>query len=122
MELAVGILVIIISVLHIIYGERQPISSLSKLTDDSILIGSVRVMSLQGGVLLFAVGIIHVLNYLNVIGLSGIAVYFPVGVVGINLLTFLLVALLKHRSLFSIIAFQMVVFTIIIILQILSIT
>jgi hypothetical protein len=54
--------------------------------------------------------------------LSGIAVYFPVGVVGINLLTFLLVALLKHRSLFSIIAFQMVVFTIIIIQQILSIS
>ena len=122
MELAAGILVIIISVLHIIYGERQPIASLSKLTDDSILIGSVRVMSLQGGVLLFAVGIIHVLNYLNVIGLSGIAVYFPVGVVGINLLIFLLVALLKHRSLFSIISFQMIVFTIIIILQILSIT
>jgi hypothetical protein len=57
-----------------------------------------------------------------VIGLSGIAVYFPVGVVGINLLKFLLVALLKHRSLFSIISFQMIVFTIIIILQILSIT
>lgn len=74
------------------------------------------------GALLFAVGIIHMLNYLNVIRLSGIAVYFPVGVIGLNLLTFVLVALLKHRSLFSIIAFQMVAFTIIIILQILSIT
>ena len=121
MELAAGILVIIISILHIIYGERQPIASLSKLTDDSILIGSVRVMSLQGGVLLFAVGIIHILNFLNVTRLSGIAVYFPLGVIGLNLLTFTLVALLKHRSLFSIAAFQMVVFAIIIVLQVLSI-
>ena len=65
MELAAGILVIVMGILHIGYGEKQPIAVLSKATDDSILIGSVRVMSLQGGVLLLSVGSIHVLNFLN---------------------------------------------------------
>lgn len=120
MELAAGILVIIISVLHIVYGEKQPVADLSKLTDDSILIGSVRVMSIQGGVLLFAVGVIHILNFLKVITLTGVGAYFPLGIICINLLTFLLVAAVRHRKLFSIIAFQLVVFTVIIILQVLA--
>ena len=122
MDLAAGILVIVMSILHIVYREKQPIVTLSTATDDTILIGSVRVMSLQGGFLLLSVGLIHILNFLNVITLSGIAVYFPVGVICINLLTFLLVAILKHRELFSIIAFQLVVFAVIIVLQILSIS
>jgi len=122
MELAAGLLVIILSILHTLYGEKQPVANLSKLTNDSILIGSVRVMSLQGGVLLFAVGVIHILSFLNVIALSGVAAYFPLGVICINLLTFLLVAIFKHRQLLSITAFQLVVFTIIIVLQILSIS
>ncbi len=121
MELAAGILIVIMSILHIVYGEKQPVADLSKATDDPILIGSVRVMSLQGGFLLLAVGLIHILNFLNVITLSGIAVYFPVGIICINLLTFLLVAIWKHRELFSIIVFQLVVFAVIIVLQILSI-
>jgi len=67
MELAAGFLVVVISILHIIYGEKQPAANLGKLTNDSILIGSVRVMSLQGGILVFAVGLIQILNFLNVI-------------------------------------------------------
>jgi len=117
MELAAGLLIIIISILHIVYGEKQSIAALSKLTDDSILIGSVRVMSLQGGILLFCVGMIHILSFLNVITLTGVALFFPLGIVSINLLTFLMVALLKHRKLFSIIVFQSIVFTIIIVRQ-----
>ena len=121
MELAAGILIIIISIIHVIYGEKQQISVLNKITDDSILIGSFRVMSFQGGFLLFAVGLIQVLNFLNIITLSGIAIYFPVGIICINILTFLLIAIIKHKKLFSIIAFQLVIFTIIITLQILAI-
>lgn len=121
MELAAGILIIIISIIHVIYGEKQQISVLSKITDDSKLIGSFRVMSFQGGFLLFAVGLIQILNFLKIITLLGIAIYFPVGIICINILTFLLIAILKHKKLFSIIAFQLVIFTIIITLQILAI-
>ena len=120
MELTAGLLIIIISILHIFYGERQPVRQLMGLTDDEVLIGSVRVMSFQGGVLLFAVGIIHLLNYFNLIALSGIAAYFPLGIICINLFTFLGVAIFKHQKLFSVIAFQLLVFTAIIVLQILS--
>ncbi|GEM_PF-3056121 len=121
MELAAGILVIVISFLHVFFGEKQPIKALSRSTDDSILVGSVRVMSLQGGVLLFAVGAIHLLSFMDIISLTGIAVYFPVGIICLNLLTFLLVAGIKHRELFSIVAFQLVAFTIILVLQVLAI-
>ena len=121
MELAAGILLIALSILHIVYGEKQPIATLSKATDDPILIGSVRVMSLQGGVLLFFVGLIQILNFLELITLSGIAIYFPVGIVCINLLTFLITAALKHKELLSISVFQLVIFSVIIVLQLLSI-
>ena len=122
MELAAGTLILIISILHIVYGEKQPVDELCKLTDNSILIGSVRVMSLQGGVLLFAVGLVHILNFFKIITLTGVGVYFPLGIICLNLLTFLLVATFKHRELFTVIAFQLVVFTIIIFLQIMAIT
>jgi hypothetical protein len=122
MELAGGLLVIAMSILHIVYGEKQPFANLRKTTDDSILIGSVRVMSAQGGFLLLAVGLVHVLSFLGAITLSGIALYFPVGIMCINLLTFLLVAILKHRELPSISVFQLVIFTVIIVLQLLSIS
>ena len=121
MELAAGILIIIMSGVHIIYGEKNPVREMKKLTEDSILIGSVRVMSLQGGVLLFAVGLIHLLSFFHAITLSGAAAYFPVGIISMNLLTFLLVAAFRHRKLFSVIAFQLVVFAVIILLQIMVI-
>ena len=122
MELAAGILIIIMSILHIIYGEKKPLAALNKITNDSILIGSVRVMSLQGGLLLLFVGLLHILNYMNVISLWGIAAYIPVCIISINLYAFLLVAIFMHRKLFSIIAFQLIVFAIIIVLQMLSIS
>ena len=121
MELAAGLLIIVMSILHIIYGEKNPIAALSTLTDNSILIGSFRVMSLQGGLLLLAVGLIHILQFFNIITLVGIAVFFPLGLICINLIAFLLIALFKHKDLFSIITFQLAAFTVIIILQILSV-
>ncbi|KAA3647759.1 MAG: hypothetical protein DWQ07_01900 [Chloroflexi bacterium] len=121
MELAAGILILILSILHIVYGEMQPVANVSKATDDRNLIGSVRVMSLQGGILLFAVGLIHIFQFFDVISLSGVAAYFPLGIILINLFTYIFVAIWKHRELFSIAAFQLVVFMVIIILQILSI-
>ena len=120
MALAAGIILILISIVHIIFGEKQSIAQVSGLTDDPILIGSVRVMSTQGGVLLFAVGVVDLLSFFGVLTLSGAAAFFPLGIVLINFGTFLALAIFKHRELLSISVVQIVVFTIIIILQALA--
>ncbi|NQV15200.1 hypothetical protein HQ531_07060 [bacterium] len=121
MELAAGLLIIIMGILHIIYSEKQQVPELQKVTQNSNILGSLRVMSLQGGLLLLAVGSVHVLSYFNIIILNGIAAYFPLGLICINLLAFLLIAVFRHRELFSIVALQLLAFTIIIILQVMSI-
>ena len=120
MEFVAGLLLVFISILHIIYGEKKPVADVSRLTKDSILIGSIRVMSLQGGMLLFSVGLIHILSFLKIVTLSGIAAFFPVGIVGLNLATFLLVTLVKHKKLISVAAFQLVLFSAILVLQVIT--
>ena len=55
MKLVVGIILIFMSIVHVIYGEKMQVNILKKLEANNILIGSFRVMSLQGGLLLFAV-------------------------------------------------------------------
>jgi len=117
MELAAGLLIIFVGVVHIIYGEKQPLAALGLLTSDQTLIGSVRVMSLQGGVLLLTVGGVHMLSFFGLIALTGFASWIPLGIICLNLLTFLVTALVKHRELFAISAVQMLLFTAIITLQ-----
>ncbi|MBB6453289.1 hypothetical protein HNQ94_001737 [Salirhabdus euzebyi] len=121
MELALGVILIFMSIVHIIYGERMQVDVLKKVTDDTILIGSYRVMSLQGGILLFAIGIIYFLSFLELISLTGIAAYFPVGIVLLNVLSVLIVTLTKHMELLKVTIPQFVIFGIIIALQILVI-
>ena len=118
MKLVVGIILIFMSIVHVIYGEKMQVNILKKLEANNILIGSFRVMSLQGGLLLFAVGVIEIMVYA---GLSGFAVYIPLGIVCLNVISVFIVAIVKHQELFKVIIPQFLIFSIIIILQVLSV-
>jgi hypothetical protein len=120
MGIAAGIIIIIISIAHNIYGEKKQIPELKKITNDSIMIGSLRIMIFQGGMLLLAVGIIQVLVSSDFIQLPGVSAYFPVGIVLINFITSLIIAGFIHREVFKITIPQFVVFSLIIVLQFLS--
>jgi hypothetical protein len=120
MGIAAGILIVIISIAHNIYGEKNQIPDLKKLSNDPVKIGSLRIMIFQGGVLLLAVGIIQILVSAKVIQLPGISAYFPVGIILINFLSSLFIATFFHREVFKITIPQCVVFAIIILLQILA--
>ena len=115
-----GILLILISIAHNIYGEKIQLPALKKHTDDSIQIGSQRIMVFQGGLLLFAVGIIQVLVSMQLITLTGMARFFPVGIVLINFFTALFIAIFLHRELLKITVPQFILFSCIISLQLLS--
>jgi hypothetical protein len=120
MGIAAGIMIILISIAHNIYGEKKQLPKLKKVSNDSIMIGSLRIMIFQGGILLFVVGIIQVLVSANIIQLPGISAYFPVGIVFINFITSLLIAAFLHREVFKVTIPQFIVFSIIIVLQFLS--
>lgn len=120
MGIAAGIIIIIMSIAHNIYGEKKQIMDLKKITNDSIMIGSLRIMIFQGGILLLAVGIIQVLVSADFIQLPGISAYFPLGIILINFITSLVIAGSIHREVLKIIIPQFVIFSIIIVLQFLS--
>ncbi len=67
MGIAAGVIIILISIAHSIYGEKKQIPELKKITNDAIMIGSLRIMIFQGGILLFAVGIVQVLVSVDII-------------------------------------------------------
>ena len=121
MGIIVGVLIIMMSIAHNIYGEKKQIPELKKLTSNPIMIGSLRIMIFQGGILLLAVGVVQILMSFQVINLPGISVYFPVGVVLINFLTSLIIAAFIHREIFKVTIPQFVIFILIIVLQFLSI-
>ena len=121
MGITAGIILILISIVHIIYGEKKQIPGMREITQDSIIIGSTRIMVSQGGFILLAVGIIQVLTSINIIELTGVAAYFPVGIVMINFFTSLLIAVFAHREIFKITIPQFIIFAVIIVLQLLSI-
>ena len=120
MGIAAGILLVIISIAHNVYGEKQQIPDLKKITKDPITIGSHRIMVFQGGMVLLAVGIVQVLVSSGVIVLTGVARYFPVGIVLINVCTSLFFILFFHREILKITLPQFVVFILIVCLQFLS--
>ena len=121
MKLVVGIILIFMSIVHVIYGGKMQVNILKKLEANSILIGSFRVMSLQGGLLLFAVGVIEIMVYAGLIGLTGFSIYIPLGIVCLNVISVFIVAIVKHQELFKVIIPQFLIFSIIIILQVLSV-
>ena len=120
MGIIAGIIIILISIAHNVYGELQQIPALKKVTKDPVMIGSLRIMIYQGGILLLAVGIIQVLVTTNLIQLIGISAYFPLGIVLINFVTSFVLMASIHREVFSVAIPQLVIFTIIIVLQLLS--
>jgi len=120
MGIAAGILLVLISIAHNVYGEKKQIPALKKFTNDSIIIGSQRIMTFQGGVILLAVGIVQLLVSAGIIELIGVARYFLVAIVLINFLTTLFVAGGWHREIFKITLPQFILFIVIISLQLLS--
>ena len=108
---------IILSIVHIWYGEKNQVRSLKKVTNDPLLIGSFRVMSVQGGAILFALGIFHILNVIGLITVVGITVYVPLVIILIDLLSFISIAIFKHRKLLSITLPQLLIFSTLIILE-----
>ena len=120
MGIVAGIFLVLISIAHVFYGEKKQIPPLKKLTKDSIMIGSLRIMIFQGGLLLLAVGIIQILVSASLIELNGVARYFPVGVVLINFSTALFITVFAHREILKITTPQFIVFIVIIGLQLLS--
>ena len=121
METTAGILTLLIGIIHIFYGERVQLPRLSNSTDDTLSIASARVMVYQGGIMLILTGLYQFLSGIHTIQLIGIAVYIPIVVILANFLTFLLTAVLKHRLLLSVSIPQILIFTIIIVLQIIAI-
>ena len=120
MGIAAGILLLIISIAHNVYGEKKQIPALKELSKDSIMIGSQRIMIFQGGILLFAVGIIQILVSIDTVVLTGVARYFPVGVVAINFFTALIITVFAHKEVLKITIPQYILFVIIMCLQLLS--
>ena len=121
MNLVVGIMLILLSIVHVVYGEKEQVSLLKKMDRNNILIGSFRVMSLQGGLLLFAVGVVEILVFAGSIALTGFAVFIPLGLVCLNLMAFLIVALVKNQELIKNAIPQLIIFAIIITFQIISV-
>jgi hypothetical protein len=120
MGIVAGILLILISIAHNIYGEKIQIPALKKYTKDSIQVGSQRIMVFQGGLLLFAVGIVQLLVSTHLMTLTGVARFFAVGIVLIDFLTALFIAVFLHRELLKITVPQFILFSGIITLQLLS--
>ena len=120
MGIIAGILLVLMSIAHNIYGEKKQIPDLKKLTQDSITLGSQRIMIFQGGILLLTVGIIQIIVSANLVELNGVARYFPVGIVLINFCTALIITVIAHKEILKITTPQFVVFIVIIGLQLLS--
>lgn len=115
-----GILLVLISIAHNIYGEKKQIPALKELTNNDVIIGSQRIMIFQGGNLLLVVGLIQILVSLNVIVLTGFARCFPVGIVLINFFTALFFTIFYYKEVLKITIPQFVIFIVIICLQLLS--
>ena len=120
MGLAAGILLVLISIAHNIYGEKKQIPQLKELTNDSVQIGSQRIMIFQGGFILLAVGIMQILLGLDIIVLEGLSRYFLVAIVLINFCTALFITLFFHREIVKVTLPQFILFIVIIFLQLAS--
>ncbi len=121
MKLILGILLVVMSMVHVIYGEKMQVDEIKKLHASNILIGSFRVMSLQGGMILFAVGVVEVLAFYNLVVLTGVAAYIPVGILCLNVVSLLIVSLIKHPELIKATIPQLLIFLTIIIVELLTV-
>jgi hypothetical protein len=120
MGITAGILLVLMSIAHNLFGEKKQIPDLKELTQDSIAIGSQRIMIFQGGFIILATGIIQILASAGIVELNGLARYFPVGIVLINFGTALFISLFAHREILKTIVPQFLIFMVIVVLQMLS--
>lgn len=120
MDSIAGILLLILSLAHVVYGERKLLPDLASKLKDPFLVGSMRVMSMQGGVLLLLIAMLQLSVAGEVITLSGRAQFIPVVLVVANVLTFLVVTLIKHPILLRYTIPQMGLFGLVILLMLLS--
>lgn len=115
-----GILLLLMATAHISYGERKLLPDLASKVNDPFLVGSMRVMSVQGGMVLLFVGVLQLLMAGDKVVLTGFAQYIPVGLVLVHVLTFLLMTIIKHPILIKHTVPQLILFGLIILLQLLS--
>lgn len=120
MKMAVGLMLVVMSVVHVIYGEKMQVSVLKRQEADSMLIASYRVMSLQGGLILLGVGVVEIMTYTGIMILSGAANYIPLAVVAMNVFAVLFFGLVKHRELLKTTVPQFIIFSIILFFQAIS--
>ena len=114
MALISGILIILVGVVHLIYGEAVQLKALSDSIADSLTIGSTRIMIYQGGVLLLLVGTMQVLKGLKKIKVTGTLKYIPLGYILANFMTYLLLGLILHPEVIKSSVPQIIIFVIII--------
>jgi hypothetical protein len=122
MGLIAGIIILVMGFAHIIYGETKQIPTLKRFTQDSVVVGSLRIMIFQGGILLLAVGILQILFSVGLIQLNGISVYIPVSIILLNTISSFMIMVIKHRDILKITIPQFLIFITVIVLQILSIS
>ena len=106
-----------IGVVHIVYGEVAQISGLLAITQAPIIIGSTRVMILQGGIILIAMALLQIADSRRGGVLTGVAATFPLGLIVVNFAAFLLVALSGSPALLADAIPQVVYVLILIVLQ-----
>jgi hypothetical protein len=56
-------------------------------------------MSLQGDILLFAVGVVESMIFAGVILLTGFAVFIPLGIICLNVISVFIFTIIKHHEL-----------------------
>ncbi len=115
MALISGILIILVGVVHLIYGEIVQLKALSESISDMITIGSTRIMIYQGGVLLILVGAMQVLKGLKKIKVKGFVSYIPIGYIIANFSTYLILGLLLHPQVIRSSIPQIIIFVIILV-------
>ena len=111
-----GVIIIVLGIAHIIYGESRLIPRIKNSSSNKLIISSSRIMSFQGGILLLCTGALQLLSGLNVIELTGVSAYIPLAIILINFGTYLLIAITAHREVFQETIPQVIIFTFLVVL------
>ncbi|MDT8448090.1 MAG: hypothetical protein RRB13_14455 [bacterium] len=102
---------------HIGYGETLLVEQITATGAGESLVGSLRVMSLQGGLMLWLAAGMHLNAALGRCKLVGALGRIPIAIMGFQLLGFLVIASLAHPALFGIAAPQLGFFALLMGLQ-----
>lgn len=92
MNLVVGIIILLISVAHYIYGFKELYPKINKNEIDYLVEASFKIMYIREGLILIIVGLLHIMLQFQIIELNGIARFTPITIIILNILTFILFA------------------------------